>query len=213
MVLDLSKWKMYKFHYGYMQSNFKSKLSLNYMDTDSFIYSIQTDDFYADIKTDIGQEFDTADYIENNPYGFPLVNKKVLGKMKDENCGKIMTECVGLRSKMYSLSIQNENEIKKSKGVKKCVLDKYSLASYRNCLFNKCTIYNDMLTFKSKMHQIYSTQLNKVILNYEDDKRKNKSDGKNTYAWYHFEIEETNRNYELDMLILEIEKLQEEEEN
>lgn len=192
-----------------MQPKFKSNLSLNYMDTDSFIYTIKTDDFYADIKTDLDQEFDTSDYPKNNVYGFPLVNKKVIGMMKDENCGKIMKEFIGLGSKMYSLDIQNEKDVKKSKGVKKYVLDKYSIASYRNCLFNQSVIYDNMLTFKSKIHEIYTTQLNKVILSHKDDKRKIKSDNINTYAWYHFEIEETNPEYELDMLISEVKRLEE----
>jgi len=40
-VLDLSKWKMYGFHYQYMKPKFPEKLLLNYMDTDSFIYTIK----------------------------------------------------------------------------------------------------------------------------------------------------------------------------
>jgi len=40
-VLDLSKWKMYDFHYQYMKPKFQEELLLNYMDTDSFIYTIK----------------------------------------------------------------------------------------------------------------------------------------------------------------------------
>ena len=68
-----------------------------------------------------------------------------------------------------------------------------------------------MLTFKSKLHELYTMQIHKVILSYQDDKRKVKSDGINTYAWHHIEIAETNPDYELDVLLLEIEKLQEDE--
>jgi len=52
-VLDLSKWKMYDFHYQYMKPKFQEKLLLNYMDTDSFIYTIKTEDFYKDIRNDL----------------------------------------------------------------------------------------------------------------------------------------------------------------
>lgn len=211
-VLELSKLKMYDFHYGYMQSKFKTNFELNYMDTDSFIYTIKTEDFYNDIKPDIAQHFDTANFPAENKYKIPLVNNKVLGMMKDENCGKVMKEFVGLRSKMYSINIQNDKDIKKSKGVRKCVLSKYSIDSYRHCLFNKCSISDNMLTFKSKIHQIYTANLNKVILSYEDDKRKIKSDGINTYAWYHYEIED-NPEYELEMLLLEIDKFNREQSN
>ncbi|GFW25333.1 uncharacterized protein TNCV_5088981 [Trichonephila clavipes] len=38
-------------------------------------------------------------YDENNIYNLPLVNKKVIGKRKDEKKGNIMTEYVGLKSK------------------------------------------------------------------------------------------------------------------
>ncbi|GFV91462.1 hypothetical protein TNCV_3549251 [Trichonephila clavipes] len=51
------------------------------------------------MKDDINL-YDTSDYDENNIYNLPLVNKKVIGKMKDENKGNIMTEYVGLKSKM-----------------------------------------------------------------------------------------------------------------
>ena len=49
----------------------------------------------------------------------------MVGKFKDEMEGKIITEFVGLRSKSYSLTIQNEAKQKKAaKCVKKCVIDK-----------------------------------------------------------------------------------------
>jgi len=48
-VLDLPKWKMYDFHHQYMKPKFQEKLLLNYVDTDSFIYTIKTEDFYKDI--------------------------------------------------------------------------------------------------------------------------------------------------------------------
>ncbi|GFW16539.1 hypothetical protein TNCV_2351631 [Trichonephila clavipes] len=51
------------------------------------------------MKEDINL-YDTSDYDENNIYNLPLVNKKVIGKMKDENKGNIMTEYVGLKSKI-----------------------------------------------------------------------------------------------------------------
>ncbi|GFS85322.1 uncharacterized protein NPIL_343671 [Nephila pilipes] len=78
-----------------MKHRYDSKIKLMYTDTDSFIYEINTDDFYSDMKDDLNL-YDTSDYDKNNVYNLPLVNKKVIGKMKDENKGNIMTEYVGL---------------------------------------------------------------------------------------------------------------------
>lgn len=211
-VLELSKWKMYDFHYNVMKPRFGENLELLYMDTDSFIYLISNVNFFVRITLeDIEKYFDTSEYPENNVFNFPRINKKKLGMMKDENCGKIMTEFVGLRSKMYSFTLDTGDEIKKSKGVKKCILEKYSISNYRDSVLNKKVYHDDMLTFKSKMHQIYTNKLSKVTLSYNDDKRKIRSDGISTYAWGHYRIRnEENPDYELDMLLLDIQRLQEE---
>ena len=59
-ILDLSKIVMYEFHYDYMKRKYDDdKLTLCYMDTDSLIYDIETDDFYKDIADDVESRFDT----------------------------------------------------------------------------------------------------------------------------------------------------------
>ena len=70
-------------------------------------------------------EFDTSDYSEDNIYGVPLVNKKVLGKFKDELNGPVMEEFIGLRSKLYAYKLfVNGKGAKKAKGIKKNVIQK-----------------------------------------------------------------------------------------
>lgn len=72
-----------------------------------FIYEISCLDIYEIIKLDCETHFDTSDYPTNNVWNIPPVNKKVFSVMKDENNGSIMTEFVGLRSKMYAYKVQS----------------------------------------------------------------------------------------------------------
>ena len=103
-ILDLSKIVMYEFHYDYMVPKYGlEKLKLCYMDADSLVYDIKTEDFYEDIANDAEARFDTSGYSETDFRPLPIhLNKKVLGLMKDELGGKIMTEFVALRPKLYS---------------------------------------------------------------------------------------------------------------
>ena len=119
-ILDLSKLIMYEFHYDYMVPKYGDRLKLCYMDTDSYVYDIKTEDFYRDIAEDVESRFDTSAYTNNRP--LPIgTNKKVIGLMKDELGGGIMKEFVALRAKMYSY-IDDRSELKKCKGIKKCVI-------------------------------------------------------------------------------------------
>ena len=44
-ILELSKTLMYEFHYENMRPRYGRKFKLCYMDTDSFVYEIETEDF------------------------------------------------------------------------------------------------------------------------------------------------------------------------
>ena len=61
-ILDPSKTLMYEFHYDYMTPKYGSNVKLWYMDTDSFVYEIETEDFYIDIAKDVEKRFDTSGY-------------------------------------------------------------------------------------------------------------------------------------------------------
>ena len=183
-ILDLSKIVMYEFHYDYMKPKFKDP-QLCYMDTDSLIYEIRTEDFYADITDDVPAGFDTSGYCPNRPLRIGLY-KKVIGLMKDELGGAIMTEFVALRPKLYSYKKLDGGEDKKCKGIKKCVVKKtITFEDYKNCLFNSDTIYRSQLMFRSIKHEILMLQVNKVALNRDDDKRISKKDGISTLARGH----------------------------
>ena len=117
-ILDLSKIIMYEFHYDYMKPKYGENLNQCYMDTDSLIYQIKTEDFYADIADDVPMRFDMSGYNPDRPLPIGL-NKKVIGLMKDELGGAIMTEFVALRPKLYSYRKLNGMEDKRCKGIKK----------------------------------------------------------------------------------------------
>ena len=58
-ILEISKTLMYEFWYDYMKPKYNDKVKLCYMDTDSFIMNIKTNDFYKDISNDVENRFDT----------------------------------------------------------------------------------------------------------------------------------------------------------
>ena len=125
---------MYEFWYDYVKLKYVEKVKLCYMDTDSFIVYIKTDDIYKDIAEDVETRFDTSNYELDRPLPKGK-NKKVIGLMKDELGGKIMTKFVGLRAKTYSYLIDDGSEDKKAKGTKKCVIKrKLKFENYKNCL-------------------------------------------------------------------------------
>ena len=85
---------------------------------------IDIEDFYQDIAKDVEKRFDTSGYSKDDNRPLPIgENKKVIGLMKDELGGKIMTEFVALRAKMYAYrKIGKEVEEKRCKGTKNCVV-------------------------------------------------------------------------------------------
>ena len=103
-VLDLSKLLMYEFHYKYIKSKFDANLL--FTDTDSLVYEIKFDEDK--------NLFDFSYYLLNSKF-FDPVNKKIIGKMKDKFKGKIISEFIGLRSKMYLLIVVDNEKLRKQK--------------------------------------------------------------------------------------------------
>ena len=81
---------MYEFWYDNMKPKYGDNVTLCYIDTDNFIMHIKTEDFYKDIADDVEKRFDTSNYEVVRPLSTGK-NKKVIGLMKDELGGKIMT--------------------------------------------------------------------------------------------------------------------------
>ena len=154
-----------------MKPKYNNNVKLCYMDTDSFIMNIKTNDFYKDIANDVENRFDTSNYEVNRPLPTGK-NKKIIGLMKDELGGKIITEFVTLRPKTYLLLTDDGKEDKKAKGIKKCVIKKMIKCNdYKKCFLNDELILKSQQRFISKKHDVYTENINKIALSNNDDKR------------------------------------------
>ena len=120
-ILEISKLLMYEFWYDYMKPKYGNNVKLYYMDTDSFIMKIKTEDFYKDVANDVEKRFDTSNYEVDRPLPTGK-NKKVIGLMKDGLGGRVIREFVALRPKTYSYLTDDCKEDKKAKRTKKCVI-------------------------------------------------------------------------------------------
>ena len=82
-ILDISKTLMYESWYDYIKLKYKDKAKLCYMDTDSFVIYINTEDFNEKIAGDVESWFDTFTYDENDERQRGIgKNKKVIGRFK-----------------------------------------------------------------------------------------------------------------------------------
>ena len=185
VILDISKTLMYEFWYDYIKPLYGNKVKLCYMDTDSYIMVINSDDIYVDIRNDVKKWFDTSNFDKND-------NKlllQFLGKFKFQLGGKIISEFCGLKAKSYSIKLDDDSyEIKKAKGTKKCVVKRHiNFDNYINILFNNEKLPRSQFRFKSDHHKIYKQKFNKITLNYFADKRIQCNDKITTYPYSYFE--------------------------
>ena len=163
-VLDLSKLHMYETYYDKLQPYFGEKnLHLHYMDTDSFILSVNTKDIIRDFKN-LEDTFDFSNY--------SVKETKVIGKFKIETPRNIwFDEFVCLRSKMNSFK-HGDNSKNKLKGVSKSKSRHIKFEEYYNCLFvGEYQKVCDNYIIRSNNHKIYLQEVKKSTLSLFDDKR------------------------------------------
>ena len=184
-ILDISKTLMYEFWYDYIKPKFGGKARLCYMDMDSFIIHMKTEDFYKDIAGDVERWFDSSDYYEKDKR--PLLigkNKKVIGMFKDELGGKIMTEFCALRAKAYAYKLDDDTEKKKAKGTKKCIVKReITFKNYADALFNDEVIIKSQQRFRSDHDKVYTEEVNKIALSSNGNKRIETFDKATTYPY------------------------------
>ena len=74
---------MYEFWYDCIKPKYGDNARLCYMDTDSFIMHIKTEDFYKDIAPDVDRWFGTSNHDVKDKRPLPIGKKKVIGMFKD----------------------------------------------------------------------------------------------------------------------------------
>ena len=188
-VLDTSKIPMYNFHYNYIKKTYGNNAKLLDIDTDGVKYHITTEDVYKDMNENI-EIFDTSNYPDNHPSGIKSgVNKKVPGKFKDELGGEIIKKYAGVRSKLYSFLTLNNVEEKKAKGIKKyAIKKKLTFEDYRDCVLNKTIKRITQSNIRAYDHKTYSERINKVALNWYDDKKHILENGIDTLSWGSYKL-------------------------
>ena len=161
-ILDISKTFMYEFHYNHIKSTYGNRAALLMTDTDSLVYSIETDDLYDDMCHHLDL-YDTSEYPSDLP-AYSIINKKVLEKMKDEMKGYPIKEFVGLRPKMYSVLEGDGTEKKTAKGINKSVTRKMRHELYFQALFDEQRSTAHMTCIRSYKHDVMTVNFEKVGL-------------------------------------------------
>ena len=170
-VLELSKLLMYETYYDKSQPYFgQENIQLHYMDTDSFILSVNTKDIIKDLKN-IEDIFDFSNLDKNHEL-FSNKNKKVIGKFKIETPKNIwIDEFVCLRSKMYAFKCGDDSK-NKLNGVSKSQSKNIKFEEYKKCLDGEeyqreCDNY----IIRSINHDMVLQKVKKSTLSIFDDKR------------------------------------------
>ena len=170
-VLELSKLHMYESYYDILQPYFgQENIQLHYLDCDSFVLSIETENIINDLKN-LEILFDFSNLDKNHDL-FSNKNKKVVGKFKIVTPENIwIDEFVALRSKCYAFKSVNDSK-NKLKGISKSQSKNIKFEEYYNCLFSReyqreCDNY----ILRSINHEMVLQKVKKSTLSIFDDKR------------------------------------------
>uniref|UniRef100_U9ULN4 DNA-directed DNA polymerase n=1 Tax=Rhizophagus irregularis (strain DAOM 181602 / DAOM 197198 / MUCL 43194) TaxID=747089 RepID=U9ULN4_RHIID len=212
-VLGLSKLHMYQFWYDYVKATYGEKATLCYMDTDSFIYGVETEDILKSLPEDQWLR------------GRTLKNAGVISKFKDECPDYIISEFFGIRAKLYHYVLENGSIGSRHKGISKMGMENTARNNmsitaigeqydpltllYRECLFDKKQIYAKNVGFRTKDHIISLVEVEKQAASPFDDKRWILSDGKRTLPYerafyYYLNSEMTQENAEQRAMIVKL---------
>ena len=179
----MSKALMYEFHYDYIKNKYSNKPRQFFTDTDSFMYEImKTEDVYEDFSNN-KEMCDFSNYSTKSKY-YGNSNKLAIGKMKYETGDVATEEFVGLKPKIYSILVNN-NEHKNANGVNKNVVATIGFNEYKDVSLNNKYIRHSMNRIQSKDQRIETYEINKISLSCFDYKIYIKDNGSNGLAPRH----------------------------
>ena len=160
-ILEISKWEMYNFHYNFMIRKFNTRLL--FTDTDSLCYELHEKNPYKKMYK-YKELFDLSNFPVSSKY-YCSDNKKVVGKMKDEYGGKSILKFVGLKSKMYSILDESNNEKSTKKGHNAFI----EFQEIHDTLLKKKILRHTRRGKKSKSHNLGTYETNKISLSCFDE--------------------------------------------
>lgn len=192
--LELSKQRMFSFHYLFIDKLFEDRYKLLMTDTDSLCYHIQTDNQrIEDIIYENRKYFDLSNYPRENKC-FNERNKKKPGTFKNEHPKDPIIRFVGLRSKLYAfVKASNTNE-KKAKGISRVVLKDRNFDDYLEALKGDIPSKYGFQSIVSKKHKVCTMNQLKVALSCFDDKRYILNNGVDTLSFFHYKLMDLKEN-------------------
>ena len=187
-VLELSKLLMFDSYYNCFKKHYQDNLRLCYSDTDSFVFSIETEDIYRDFNTVFSDKMDLSNYPLNHPI-FDNRFEKEIGKFKDEMGGKIITEFIALKAKLYSVAFEKNQEKVTAKGVQRSVIKKSIHHShYKKCLLENEIFATNSRRIMSKSHEIKTIKQSKMVFTPFDDKKFILDNGIDSLPFGHYSL-------------------------
>jgi len=181
-ILELARLHMYRFYYDELPKIFNNiPYELLYMDTDSFILSVETPDIYPYLEKN-STYFDNSDYPQTHRL-HSLTNKKVPGKFKDEMPGKQIHKFISICPKVYALKV-DDSEVKKIKGVQRNIVKgEITFSNFEDCLFKNKTLLKTQTHFRTKKHNILTVKQTKLALQLAETKRVWEDDNITSHAY------------------------------
>jgi hypothetical protein len=201
-VLEHAKLKMYKFWYDFVKPLWGDKCHLVVTDTDSFQFSVETDDLYRDLRAHY-RLFDLSHYPNEHPIFVESKNQEErdkllkykeasrakIGLMKDEAAICNIIDIIGLKAKCYAKRFQDGGGKCKIKGIKRSVVkNKIKFETFNSTLNENEIHYADMTQIRSQAHRIKVIRQTKLTLYAYDDKRYILANGVDTLPYGHYKI-------------------------